>query len=195
MNKKSLCIQLICFVIVLFFASITCTQCTQPQKQYAIEGNYFKCDLPEGWIIHRDKFTDEAEKIYGVEAIGPRTKKGVPVRITVDYYSPGNTLFKNSGEYIDRNSKENLIKIEGDRYSPVRTIKLSNRDAKTFEKETTAYFPPNSPMAEEIAIKEKLVVLLALEGFYVLHYYAPTSVYEKYFSCFERVLKSFTPMR
>ena len=39
MNKKSLCIQLICLVIVLFFASTTCTQDTQPQKQLLKQGN------------------------------------------------------------------------------------------------------------------------------------------------------------
>jgi len=39
MNKKSLCTQLICLVIVLFFASITCTQDTQPQKQLLKQGN------------------------------------------------------------------------------------------------------------------------------------------------------------
>ncbi len=163
--------------------------------QYAIEGNYFKCDIPKGWRINRDKFADEAEKVYGVEAVGPRTKEGVPVRITMDYFSRDNTLFRGPSEYINRHTSAGVIKIEGDRYGPVKTITLSNRRAKTFEKETTAYFPPNSPMAAEIAIKEKLVVLPASEGFYALRYYAQASAYEKYFYLFERVLESFVPMR
>jgi len=195
MNKKSLCIQLAYLVTGLFFATVAFTQDTETQKQYTIEGNYFKCELPDGWSINRDKISDEAEKVYGVEAVGPRTKEGVPVRITVDYYSANNTLFKNSSEYIDRNSKANLIKIKGYKYGPVKTITVSGRKAKTFEKETSIFLPPHSPMSVEIAIKKKLVVLPASEGFYVLLYYAQASVYEKYLSCFERALKSFTPMR
>lgn len=162
--------------------------------QYTIEGNYFKCDLPDGWGVNRDRLADEVEKVYGLEVVGPRTKEGVPVRITVDYYSRDNTLFESSAEYIKRNTAR-LIIIKGDRYSPVRTIKVANRDAKTFETEITDYSPPSSPMAVEIAIKNKLVVLPASEGFYVLRYYAPASVYEKYFFLFEKTLKSFTPMR
>jgi len=190
-----LCIQLTCLVTGLFFATVAFAQDTETQKQYTIEGNYFKCELPDGWSINRDKFTDKAEKVYGMEAVGARTKQGVPVRITVDYYSRDNTLFKSPAEFIKRNTTPGPIKIEGDRYSPVKAIKVANRRAKTFERGTSAFFPPKSPMAEEIAIKEKLVVLPASEGFYVLRYYAPTSVYEKYFPWFERVLESFTPMR
>ncbi len=195
MNKKSLSIQLTCLVTGLFFATVAFTEDTETPKQYVIEGNYFKCELPDGWSINRNKISDEASKVYGMEAVGPRTKQGVPVRITVDYYSANNTLFKNSSEYIDRNSKESLIKIKGDKYGPVKTITVSGRKAKTFEKETSIYLPPNSPMAVEIPIKRKLVVLPASEGFYVLYYDAPASVYEEYFPCFERVLESFTPMR
>jgi WD40 repeat protein len=164
-------------------------------KYVQLEAHYFKCELPDGWGINRDKFAAEAEKVYGVEAVGPRAEGRVPVRITVDYYSRDNTLFKNSSEYIDRNSKANLIKIKGDKYGPVKTITVSGRKAKTFERETSLYLPSNTPWATEVRIKEKLVVVSASEGFYVLRYYAPASVYKKYFPCFEKVLKSFTPMR
>ncbi|MCG2676857.1 WD40 repeat domain-containing protein [bacterium] len=164
-------------------------------KYVQLEAHYFTCDLPDGWGINRDKITAEAEKVYGLEAVGPRTKEGVPVRITVNYYSRDNTLFKNSSEYVDRNSKESIIKIKGNKYSPVKAITVSGRKAKTFERETSIYLPPDTPWAREVRIKEKLVVVSASEGFYVLRYYAQASVYEKYFTCFERVLKSFTPMR
>ena len=197
MNKKSLCIQLTCLVTGLFFATVAFAQDQdiETQKQYTIEGNYFKCELPDGWSINRSKISDEAEKVYGVWALGPRTKEGVAVMITVDYYSMDNTLFKSPAEFIKRNTTPGPIKIEGDRYSPVKTIKVANRNAKSFEKETSIFLPPNTPWAREIAIKEKKVVLPASEGFYVLLYYAQASVYEKYFPWFERVLKSFTPIR
>ncbi len=162
-------------------------------KQYIIKEEHFRCELPENWSANTASLSDKVERIYGVEAVGPGTEGGVPVRITVDYYSPGNTLFKNSGEYIDRNSKESLIKIKGDKYGPVKTITVSQRKAKTFEKETSIYLPPDTPMAKEVRIKQKVIVLPASEGFYVLRYYAGVREYPKYLTMFEHTVRSFRP--
>ena len=164
-------------------------------KQYIIKEEHFRCELPENWSVNVNRLSDKIEKIYGVEAVGPGTEGRVPVRITVDYYSPGNTLFKNSGEYIDRNSKESLIKIKGDKYGPVKTITVSQRKAKTFEKETAMYLPPDTPMAKEVRIKAKVIVLpaSASEGFYVLRYHAGVREYPKYSAMFEHTVRSFRP--
>lgn len=162
-------------------------------KQYIIKEEHFRCELPENWSANVDRLADKIERVYGVEAVGPGTEEGVPVRITVDYYSAGNTLFKSSGEYIDCNSKEGPIKIKGDKYGPVKTITVSQREAKTFEKETSIYLPPDTPMAKEVRIKENIVVVSASEGFYVLRYYAGASEYTEYSAIFEHTLKSFKP--
>lgn len=164
-------------------------------KQYIIKEEHFRCELPENWSANVAGLSDKIERIYGVEAVGPGPERGVPVRITVDYYSPNNTLFKNSGEYIDRNSKETLIKIKGDKYGPVKTITVSQRKAKTFEKETSIYLPPDTPIAKEVRIREKVIVLpaSASEGFYVLRYYAGVREYPKYSAMFEHTVRSFRP--
>ncbi len=162
-------------------------------KQYIIKEEHFRCELPENWSTNVGGLSDKIERVYGVEAVGPGTEEGVPVRITVDYYSASNTLFKSSSEYIDCNSKEGPIKIKGDKYGPVKTITVSQHKAKTFERETSIYLPPDTPMAKEVRIKEKIVVVSASEGFYVLRYYAGASEYTKYSAIFEHTLKSFRP--
>lgn len=166
---------------------------TQAYERYAMEGNHFKCDFPKGWTTSRDSIADKVEKVYGAEAVGPRTKEGAPVRISVDYYSKENTLFKDSSEYLDRNTKEGILKIKEDKYGPAKDITVAGLKGKIFERETSIYLPPNNPMAVKVAIKEKVTVLAAKEGFYVLRYYAPAAMYVKHLSAYDKTLKSFEP--
>lgn len=165
----------------------------QAYEQYSMEGNHFKCAFPKGWAISRDTIADKVEKVYGAEAVGPRTKEGAPVRISVDYYSQENTLFRDSSEYLDRNTKEGIIKIKEDKYGPVKDVTVAGLKGKIFERETSIYLPPNNPMSVKVAIKEKVSVLAAKEGFYVLRYYAPLSMYAKHLPAYDKALKSFSP--
>lgn len=164
---------------------------TPDYTRYAIEGDHFKCDFPKGWEVGRDTIADKVEKVYGAEAVGSRTKEGAPVKISVDYYSKENTLFKDSAGYLDRNAKEGLIKIKENRYGPVKDAVVAGLKGKIFERETSIYLPPGNPMAARVAIKEKTAVLTAKEGFYVLRYYAPASLYQKHLPAYDRTLKSF----
>lgn len=160
-------------------------------RRYAMEGDRFKCDFPKGWEIGRDRIADKVEKVYGAEAVGPRTKEGAPVKISVEYYSKENTLFKDSAGYLDRNAKEGPLKIKENKYGPVTDVLVAGLKGKIFERETSIYLPPGNPMAARVAIKEKVAVLTANDGFYVLRYYAPASLYLKHLPAYDRTLKSF----
>lgn len=159
--------------------------------RYAVDGGYFECDLPEDWKIGRDRIADNVEKVYGAEAVGPRTKEGAPVRISVDYYSKENTLFKDGADYLDRNAKEGPVKIKENRYGPVKALAAAGLAGKIFERESSIYLPPGNPMASRVPVKEKVAVLTANEGFYVLRYYAPAALYQKHLPAYDRLLKSF----
>jgi len=45
-----------------------------------------------------------------------------------------------------------------------------------------------------VRVREKFYVLPAKEGFFVLHYYSPASVFNKYLPVFKKLISTFTPL-
>ena len=163
-------------------------------KKYETEGSYFKYCVPDNWKLKKYK-TDQAqeiEKIYGLELTGPENYQ-MPVAVFLDFYSSENTFCKSEDDFVIRNST-GLLPGKDERYS-VKKGKFQNRSMRTIERRSFTYKNPESPAAEKILIKEKLAVISAKTGFYVLHYTAPVSAYKKYLKDFEKIFKSFTPLK
>lgn len=159
------------------------------------EGN-FTCRLPSGWTPSRAPRLERVEKVYGVEALAPGSPDGPAVRVTVDYFAPGNAVHKDADAYIAAHArKKKGFRLPGEKYGPAAEAKAGGRSGRAFERETFAFWPPDSPRAEKILMRERFVVLPAREGFYALSYSAPASLCEKHRPDFEAVLGSFTPLR
>jgi hypothetical protein len=162
---------------------------------FVMPGNHFSADLPRRWTNWADAREAARTKAYGVYLTGPEPQKGAPVLISVRYFAPGNTIFTNEEDYVRRNAFPSRIlpPLKGEKFGPIRKIAVAGREARAFNRETLEYYPPHSINTQEIPVKDLIVVAPAGGGFFVLHYHAPTSVFDRYAPVFDRVLESFKP--
>lgn len=177
-------------------------------KKYAMDNNYFSCNVPAGWRLEREKARDEEYKIYEIELLAPAenmpqagvaAKTGAaqpdksPTAIYVSYYAKDNADFDGYADFIERNATDALggTKSERETYGPVKKIKFNGREASELSRAKTVYLHPESKSDESVKLKEKLYVLPARDGFYVLHLTAPETAFSRHLKIFEQVARSF----
>lgn len=154
----------------------------------------FTCQVPAGWEASRDQASEEKNKIYELQLLGPRAEKA-PVMIYAAYYAKDNKEFKTYSEFTARNAKDAIGRTETPtrKYSPVKETVLNGMKALTFERTVKEFLHPESDSEESVRVKETFYVLPAKEGFFVLHYYAPVSVYDKHLPVFKKLIATFKP--
>ena len=185
----------VCFPGASLFPALALTFDPSAQfNKYVMDHGYFTCETPANWKIVRQEEEDAEDDIYAIELIGPAVDKA-PTIIFVSYYGKDNEDFIDHEDFLERNSSNVLGETENDRerYMPVKEIALKGLRAFELERERKRYLYPESKSEESICIKEKLYVIPAKEGFYVLHYFASKGVYEDQLPVFDRVVRSFQP--
>jgi len=157
--------------------------------------DYFTCQVPAGWEAGRDKASEAKNKIYELELLGPRVESA-PVMIYAAYYAKDNGDFKTYDEFIERNSKDAIGRTETPtrKYTPVKETALNGIKAFSFEREVKEFLHPESTSEESVRVREKIYVLPAKEGFFVLHYYSPVSAFNKHLPVFKKLISTFTPL-
>jgi len=173
---------------LLSVSVIAGTSAQKDFSEYDLPG-YFSCSTPRNWTIDYDSAPAESDAVYAVELTSKTPGMPLPHIIHVAYYSKENGEFSGYSDYVSKNSK-NLFKIRDNKYWPVRKASLSGREAKTFERETFVYLPPEKPSAKKYYLKEKFIVLDAKEGFFVLKYTAPKAQYKTHLKTFQKVADS-----
>lgn len=161
-------------------------------KDFAMENNYFSCSVPVSWSLERDKDKDEEYKIYEIQLLAPVSGKA-PTSITVAFYAKDNADFNGHQDYINSNSKNVLgeTKSARENYDPVKNITLAGRKAILLARERMVFLHPTTKSDESVQLKEKLYVLPAKAGFYVLHFSAPKDSFLANVATFEKIAKSF----
>jgi hypothetical protein len=174
-----------CFQISVL---VLISQSAQAPGAAARESERFNCAPPAGWEAKRDREKEVETRIQDLELVGPRADNA-PVIINASFYGDGNIVFAGYEDFIDRNSKNILGETESDneKFSPVRETTLAGRKAFGFSSEIKEYLNPHSTSAESVIIKEEFYVMPAGKGFFVLHYYAPASVFNKYLPVFKEL--------
>ena len=76
-------------------------------------------------------------------------------------------------------------------FEPAKDIKLSGRKALLLSRERMVSLHPKSKSDETVQLKEKLYVLPAQDGFYVLHFSAQKTAFIANLPVFEKIAKSF----
>ena len=168
----------------------------QPKDEYLyfkMENNYFSCEIPKNWELKRDREVEAKHKIYEIQLLGPRVEKA-PVMIYAAYYVKDNRDFTDYRDFIERNSKDAIgrTKTPTRKYTPVKKSAVNTKKAFGFEREVQEFLHPESTSEEFVMVKEKLYVIPAKEGFFVLHYYAPKTAYVQYLSVFNHIVSTFT---
>lgn len=179
-------------ILLIVLIALFSAQSASPDgfEKYVMEKNYFSCDIPSGWQLHREAEKDAEYKIYEIQLISPDAGN---TSIFVSYYAKDSEDFVNYTHFLERNSRNvaGETKNNHENYSPVKPMKLNGKKAFELERERMVSLHPESKSDESVSIKEKLYVVTAKEGFYVLHYSASKSMYNKHLPVFERVVKSF----
>lgn len=159
---------------------------------YCMDSSYFSCDIPSGWSQSRDEEEDAEYRIYEILLGGPESDK-VSVDIRVSYYAGDNEDFAGHADFIERNSKNILGETQNARemYEPVKKTMVGKHVAFELARERMEYLHPQMKSDASAEVKEKLYVIPAADGFYVLHYSAPKTLFAKYLPVFEHIRTSF----
>lgn len=161
-------------------------------KPYSMDNNYFSCLIPASWTLERDKDKDEEYKIFEIQLLSPKPGKA-PTSVFVSYYAKDNEDFSGHESFVKRNSMNvaGETKSKRENYEPAKNISLAGRKAILLARERMVYLHPESKSDESVQLKEKLYVLPAKEGFYVLHFSAEKKAFMANQAVFEKIARSF----
>lgn len=161
-------------------------------KKYSMDHGYFSCSIPAAWSLEREKEKDEDYRIFEIQLLAPGTDKAA-TSVFVSYYAENNDDFDDYEDYIDRNSTNAMGETKSDRenYDPVKKIKLGGRRAFELGRERFVFLHPETKSDESVQLKEKLYVLPAKKGFYVMHFSAPKDLFAENLPVFEKIAKTF----
>lgn len=187
-------------LVLCLSAGILCAGGYQPAqkdaapqfKKYSMDRGYFSCGVPAGWALQREQERDEEYKIFEIQLLAPGGEK-VPVSAFVSYYSKDNEDFDGYEDYIERNSRNALGETRSatENYEPVKKITLGGRKGFELSNEVLEYLHPETKSDESVRLKEKIYVLPAKAGFYVIRFNAPNDAFLKNLPVFEKIAKSF----
>ena len=161
-------------------------------KNYAMDNNYFSCNIPADWRLLRDKDKDEEYKIYEIQLLAPKSDKA-PTSVFVSYYAKDNEDFNGYEDFVKSNSRNvaGETKTSRELFEPIKKITFSGRKGFELSRERMVSLHPESKSDESVQLKEKLYVLPSKDGFYVLHFSAQKTAFIAHLPVFEKIAKSF----
>jgi hypothetical protein len=161
--------------------------------EYALREGRFALRPPQGWSASRDAREDARQKVYGVLLSGPRSADGVLSTISMAYYPPGNALFKGgAAEFLKRNltADPRFVAPAGETTSPVEKTVVGGLPSRRFTRRAHEYLPPGRMDGKAVAIVERVDVVDAKAGFYVLEFKSSALLDEKLEPAFAGVRSS-----
>ena len=161
-------------------------------KDYVMDNDYFSCSVPAAWRLERDKERDEEYKIYEIQLLAPQAETA-PVSVFVSYYARDNGDFNGHEDFVKSNSRNvaGETKTSREVFDPVRNITLAGRKGIELSRTRMVSLHPKSKSDESVLLQEKIYVLPAKEGFYVLHFSAPETAFLTNLPVFEKIAASF----
>ncbi|MDP2864950.1 MAG: hypothetical protein Q8O90_01770 [Elusimicrobiota bacterium] len=161
-------------------------------KNYAMDNNYFTCSVPADWTLERDQEKDEEYNIFEIQLLAPKAEKA-PTSIFVSYYAKDNEDFNGYEDFVKSNSNNVAGETKNSRevFEPAKNITLAGRKGFMLSRERVVSLHPKSKSDETVQLKEKLYVLPAKDGFYVLHFSAQKTAFMANLATFEKIAKSF----
>lgn len=163
------------------------------KSETALSNSYFSASLPGGWKQDIRRGADSQVFILELKKV---TDAKIPVFIYLRYY-PNKSDFLNYQDFIEANSK-NLFgetSTEKEQYGPVKKIMLDGREAFYLTKDYKHYLKLNKKSDEFVNIKNVHIVIPSNDCFYVLTYRSQQFDSDKYFDVFNRIAKSFKPLK
>lgn len=153
--------------------ALTCAAAAAAPAAYTLREGRFSVTPPAGWSTSRDEREDSRQKVYGVQLSGPRSADGVLSTISISYYPPDNALFKGgAAEFLKRNlgTDPRFVMPADETTTPLEKTVVGGLPAQSFTRHTHEYIPPDRTDTKEIPVVEKIEVVSAKAGFYVLEF-------------------------
>lgn len=152
--------------------------------------DFFKCELPKGWLKVIDP--GRSRKIYGIAAYEGNRDDRLALKVSVDYYAPGNQPGYTSAEDFGVKLLRSGYRLR----SAAKTGGMpAGKPAKVFEREVSIVIKTKIFFSKNVPLVEKAVVLPAKAGFYVLEFRTPMDEAQKNQEVFDAVLNSFEPLK
>jgi hypothetical protein len=163
------------------------------KSETALSNSYFSALLPEGWTQKVSRGADS--QVFQVE-LKKITEAKIPVIIYLSFY-PNNSEFSNYQDFIDSNSKNIFGETSTDKeqYGPVKKITVNGAEAFYLTRDHQDYLKFNKKSKETVKIKDINIVVPSSTGFYILNYRSEESDTDEYFDVFNRIVKSFKPLK
>ena len=138
----------------------------------------FRCAVPP-WARGRDEGVDRREGVYGVVLTGPAAAEGPRPSLSIEFYAPGNALFKGAEDYAARRRPPGRP----------RRLKVAGRPARRWTRAASVPARPGGLVVEPVELRTDTVLIEAAGGFYLLAYEAPAKGFSS--AILERALQTF----
>lgn len=196
----------IAFIVFAGILSLSPMSYSAETQEQEVCSNKKECDLPamfyekyftfkqaKGTEISFDLDRDIRRNIFMKTLTFSGSGNYFVPHIYVKYYKEDNREFKKYEDYLEANSKDifnipdnNLLSFE-----PLVQTKVNKRKAYVIVRKKYRFKDYHSKTSAGAWEKEKIYVIPAEKGFYVLHYSAEESEYSKHIKAFEKLVKSF----
>ena len=151
--------------------------------------------MPSAWNAGTNEDEDNEYKVYEAKIFIPKSGIKMQSYIYVSYFAEDNEDIATYQEFVRVNSQNILRKgqkVEWEKYEPVAETKVAGRKAYVIARNCRHFLNPNSKDDTYIMKKEKMYVLPASKGYYVIRYAAEESAFSSNLKAFEGIASSFS---
>ena len=158
-----------------------------------VSNNWFSFSMPAAWNAGTNEDEDNEYKVYEAKIFIPKSGVKMQSYIYVSYFAEDNEDIATYQEFIRVNSQNILRKapVEWEKYEPVTETKIAGRKAYVVARNCRHFLNPNSKDDSYVMKKEKMYVLPASKGYYVIRYGAEENFFNLNIDTFEKIASSF----
>ena len=163
-----------------------------PEHDLSFYDQFFTFKLAGKWDKDFDIDSNKRRNVYFIRAYKMSSGR-LATNIFVKYYTGEKAQFTAAEQYIEANSKDIFGNTESNVFvfEPVSFAKVNGKKTSVIQRKIFQFFNYHSKSSDGAWRKEKIYVIPAEKGFYVLHYSAEESEYPKHVKEFEKLVKSF----
>lgn len=159
-----------------------------------VSNGWFSYEMPSSWNANTNPEEDEEYKVYEAKMFPPKSGQKMSSYIYVSYFAEDNEDIPTYEQFINVNSQNILRKgkqVEWEKYEPVTETKIAGRKAYVVARNCRHFLHPNSKDDSYVMKKEKMYVLPASKGYYVIRYAAEEPSFPNNLQAFEKIAASF----
>ena len=158
------------------------------------KNDWFSFFVPKEWHVSVDAESDNEYKVYEFKIIPAVSSPKMASTIHLSYFSENNKDIATYQEFIRVNSQNVLRRgktVEWEKYEPVSEKTVAGRKAFVVARNCRHFLHPNSKDDSFVMKKERIYVLPAQKGYYVIRYAADEDYFDKNLAAFEDIASSF----